>query len=37
MMATGQLDASRLPLTRALIETLVDDGPFVPDWTAFHK
>jgi glycerol-3-phosphate dehydrogenase (NAD(P)+) len=36
MMKAGVLDASKLPLTRALLDTLLNDAAFVPVWTEFH-
>jgi glycerol-3-phosphate dehydrogenase (NAD(P)+) len=36
MMTSGQLEANRLPLTRALLTCLTENKPFVPEWTAFH-
>ena len=37
MQADGRLVASDLPLTRAILEAIRADAPFVPDWTGFHR
>jgi glycerol-3-phosphate dehydrogenase (NAD(P)+) len=36
MMASGKLDAKRLPLTCALLEALTRNTPLAPDWSAFQ-
>ena len=37
MMASGKLPPSALPLTAALLDSLVEDKPFTPQWTQFHR
>ncbi len=37
MMASGKLSPSALPLTAALINSLVEDKPFNPPWGLFHR
>lgn len=37
MMAAGQLEAARLPLTRALLAALVEDKPLDIPWTEFQR
>jgi glycerol-3-phosphate dehydrogenase (NAD(P)+) len=36
MMADGRLDATRLPMTRALLDCLLRNTAFEPDWVALH-
>jgi glycerol-3-phosphate dehydrogenase (NAD(P)+) len=36
MMQAGVLDRGKLPLTVALLDTLMNDVAFVPAWKAFH-
>ncbi len=37
MMEDGRLDPHRLPLTRAILATLLDKAAFVADYAAFHR
>lgn len=37
MTASGKLPPSALPLTAALLDSLVEDKPFTPQWTQFHR
>jgi glycerol-3-phosphate dehydrogenase (NAD(P)+) len=37
MMASGKLSSSALPLTAALLDSLVEDRPFAPQWALFHR
>jgi glycerol-3-phosphate dehydrogenase (NAD(P)+) len=37
MMADGRLDPGRLPLTRAILDALLSDEPFLVDWDALHR
>ncbi len=37
MMKAGVLDAAKLPLTRALLDTLLRDAPLAPSWQEFHR
>lgn len=37
MMSGGRLSPAALPLTAALLESLVDDAPLAPRWAQFHR
>jgi glycerol-3-phosphate dehydrogenase (NAD(P)+) len=37
MMTSGKLSSSALPLTAALLDSLVEDKPFTPQWALFHR
>jgi glycerol-3-phosphate dehydrogenase (NAD(P)+) len=37
MMADGRLDADSLPLTRAILGSLLTETSFLADWRAFHR
>jgi glycerol-3-phosphate dehydrogenase (NAD(P)+) len=37
MLADGRLDPASMPLTRAILDTLLRDKPFAAMWTGFHK
>ena len=37
MMASGKFSSSALPLTAALLDSLVEDKPFTPQWALFHR
>jgi glycerol-3-phosphate dehydrogenase (NAD(P)+) len=37
MMASGKFSPSALPLTVALLDSLVEDKPFAPQWSQFHR
>jgi glycerol-3-phosphate dehydrogenase (NAD(P)+) len=37
MMQKGVLNGDTIPLTRALLKTLIENSPLEPDWRAFHR
>jgi glycerol-3-phosphate dehydrogenase (NAD(P)+) len=37
MMADGRLDAGQLPLSRAILATILDGQPFAVDWQHLHR
>ena len=37
MMASGTLQADRLPLTSCLLDALTQDAPLNIPWTSFHR